>query len=118
MQDFNISRTQDVNFYLKKGDTFYFDFQVQYNDVGVDLSAYTSAKMQVRETELSSAVLTYSSSGGTINIENLAAGQIIINGSTASIQSNHYYYDLELRNDATVETVISGKFILEHDYTY
>lgn len=108
------------NVEMKRGDTFYRNIQIQYKGIPVNLTAYNSAKMQVRESELNEAVLTLSSEEGTINIENLEAGQIILNAQTDSIEfANHYYYDIELRNDDnnTTHTVVTGKFILSDDYT-
>jgi hypothetical protein len=117
-QNFN-TRCADVQFSIVRGDTFYYNLQVQDQDLnGIDLSEYTSAKMQVRENEYSNPVLTLSSSGNTIDISNLVAGQIILNAQTSSIiNANHYYYDLQLSNNTKVETVMKGKFIVIQDVT-
>lgn len=117
MQNYNISKCADLPLSIKRGDTFYLNFIVKYNDEAVDLSAYTSAKMQARESEYSNAVLTYSSTGGTIDISHFNAGQIIINGSTDDIATGQYYYDIELSNNNFTETVVSGKLIIDDDYT-
>jgi hypothetical protein len=118
MQKFN-SRCADVQFSIVRGDTFYYNLQVQdQGGNGVDLSTYTSAKMQVRENEYSDPVLTLSSSGGTIDISNIGAGQIILNSPTESVtNANHYYFDLQLSNNNIIETVMSGKFIFKQDVT-
>ncbi|SKC53429.1 hypothetical protein [Ohtaekwangia koreensis] len=117
MQNYNISKCADLPLSIKRGDTFYLNFIVKYNDEAVDLSSYTIAKMQARENEYSSPVLTYSSSGGTIDISYLNAGQIIINGITDDVPTGQYYYDIELSNDNFIETVVSGKLIIDDDYT-
>jgi hypothetical protein len=118
MQSFNISKTANVDFYIKRGDTFYFNFQVQDdNGIGVDLSAYLSAKMQVKENEYSSSVLNFSSTGGTIDISHLNAGQVILSSPTSTITANQYFYDLELSNNNFKETVMSGKIFFENDFS-
>lgn len=117
MQRFN-SRCADVQFNLVRGDTLYFNFQVQDSaGNGVDLSAYDFAKMQLRENEYSEPVLTLTSTGGTIDISNISAGQIIINTQTNTVDSTNYYYDFELSNDEIIETVMTGKVIFKNDYT-
>jgi hypothetical protein len=117
-QLFNISKTANVDFYIKRGDLFYFNFAVRENENFIDLSSYTHAVMQVKENEYSSSVLTLSSSGSTIDIQNLVAGQIIINSPTTNLVSGVYYYDLELRdNTYLTETVMSGKIFVDCDYS-
>lgn len=116
--DFNISKTAIKDFYVKRGDTFYFDFQVlDQDDNAVDLSDYTSAKMQVKKNENATSVLTLTSSGGTIDISNLDSGQIVLSASTSSVVANTYYYDLELSNTNFIQTVMSGKMFVDNDYT-
>ena len=120
MQNFNISRTAAVNLTMKRGDTLYFNFQVQLNGSAVALDNYTYAKMQVRSDINTSPVLTLVSTGAspTIDISNLAAGQIIFSASTADIAANTYYYDCQLWNDDnTIETVIAGNLYIVDDFT-
>ena len=121
MELFNISKTAFVNFYIKRGDLFYFNFQVcDENNVPQDLSIYTSAKMQIRESEISNPVLTFTSTGSspTIIISNLSRGQIIISGATEPVSSNVYHYDLELKKTNNFkETCMSGKIFFDCDYT-
>ena len=121
MELFNISKTAFADFYIKRGDLFYFNFQVcDENNVQQDLSIYNSARMQIRESEILNPVLTFTSTGSspTINISNLSAGQIIISGATEPIVFNVYYYDLELkRTNNLKETCMSGKIYFDCDYT-
>jgi len=117
MQNYNVSKTADLPLSIKRGDTFYLNFVVKMNDVAIDLSAYTFAKMQARESEYSNAVLTYSSSGGTIDISHLDAGQVIITGDTDSVEAGQYYYDIQLSNDGFIETIVTGTLVVAYDYT-
>lgn len=113
-------KTGIKDYSLKLNDTFYSNIQVRFNDLPVDLSAYNYAVMQVRENENQNPVLEFTSTGATntIDISNLEAGQIIITGQTNTVEyAGQYYYDLELRNNNTYETVLTGKFLLENDYT-
>jgi hypothetical protein len=68
-------------------------------------------------TEIGDPVMTYSSTGGTINISNRGAGQFIISGSTSTISAGKYYYDFEVRRNNTYQTIMSGAFIVSPDYT-
>jgi hypothetical protein len=115
---FNISKTANVDFVIPKNDYFYFNCGVlDENDNQVDLSDYTSAKMQVRENEYADPVLTFTSSGGTIDISNLVAGQIILAQSTSGVVANTYYYDLELKNNTYRQTVMAGRFFVKSDFS-
>lgn len=116
MQTFT-TKTADLEITLKKGDTWYFNFLVKdQDDNSINLSGYTSAKLQLRESEFSTPALTLNSLGETIDISNLAAGQIIIN-SIMNIDAGVYYADFELSNNDRIETIFTAKINIEHDYT-
>lgn len=103
---------------IKKGDTLYTNFVYYRNGEAVNLSGYTSAIAQFRQTELSDSVLNLSSSGGTIDISNLAAGQIILNSPTTGVNAGQYYFDVQLKDDVNniTSTVRSGRITFIEDY--
>lgn len=103
---------------LKRGDTLYSNFVYYMNGQPVNLSGYTSAICQFRTNEYSDPVLSLSSTGGTIDLSNLAAGQIILNSPTDSVESGQYYFDIQLSDEVNniISTVRSGKIVFVQDY--
>ncbi len=125
---FSNSKTANVNFARKRGDSFYYGFQVSVLDKDtltkqpVDLSLYDVAKMKVRQYEYSPSLLEFTSTGdtNTIDISNSNVGIISISGAPLTLNVGHYLYDLELSSSASgiTETVIAGKFIIENETTF
>lgn len=116
----DLSKAYNLNLSARRGDTFSSVFTVRdENNNAVDLSAYTSAKMQLKETEYSDAVATFTNSGTTyvINLDDLATGIIEVSATILNVTANTYLYDLELRNDTNTETIIYGKFKVVDDIT-
>jgi hypothetical protein len=119
MSDYRVSKTANANLYFTNGDTFYFSFSVKYNDVAIDLSIYTRAKMQVKENEFSDPLINFTHTGITYNIDitNASAGQITITAPSIVLANGTYIYDLQLSNSNTIETIMSGNIILENQVT-
>ena len=115
-------RTALTDFEVIKGDTFtsIIQFTDENTNQPVDLSTYTTAKLQLKETESSEALLTFHSTGAT--------NQIILSGSSLGIITikttagitltpYSYLYDLQLSNVNTIETIAKGKFKIIQDIT-
>jgi hypothetical protein len=113
------TRCADVDIVQKAGDTMNMVFQIRFEDQTVNFGDYTSALMQIRSYEGADVSLQFSSTGAThfINIDELASGQFAIEGDI-DLETGHYYYDLQLSNVDVTETIMSGKFIVEPDYSY
>jgi len=115
----NLSKAYNLNLQARRNDTFTTTITVKENGSVVDLSSYTSAKMQLKETELSDSVATFANTGTSynINISNLSIGEIAVSASTLQVLPNTYIYDLELRNSTQTETIVYGKFYVVDDVT-
>jgi hypothetical protein len=117
--DFRVSKTSNANLYFTNGDSFSFNFIVKYDDQAIDLSQYTKAKMQIKANEFGAALLTFTNTGSTYNIDisNLPQGQIIITAPSLLLDNGSYLYDLQLYNNNTIETIMSGIITLENQVT-
>ena len=117
----NINKTATVDLKSKQNDSINYSIQILDENLNaVNFSGYTIAKMQLKENEFSTAIVTFHSTGSTyqIDISHLNNGTFILKANnTSAIPAGSYRYDVELSNATTKETVIEGQFQIESDIT-
>src|SRR5258708_20216401 len=116
----NISPAATIDFISKKNDSINFNFTVtDKNDVAVDFSGYTFAKMSLKTNELATEVISFSSTGSTYQIEftDSSRGNFTIKCDSLSVPANEYLYDFQLINASQQVTVMQGRFNVIEDIT-
>jgi hypothetical protein len=107
------------NFTLDQGSVF--SINLIYNDSSgnpIDLTGQT-ARMQIRRTFSSAAVLTLTSPSDGIVITPLT-GNILVTATTAQtsdLESGFFVYDLELNNQGVVDRIIQGTITVSPQVT-
>ncbi|MFN7654904.1 MAG: hypothetical protein ACK5PC_16805 [Cyclobacteriaceae bacterium] len=115
-------RTAELNFEAIKNDSINLPVQFLDEDTNlpVDLSTYTSAKLQIKESELNSNLLFEFTSTGATNqllINQLNIGIITLKCPSLNLNGQVYVYDLQLKNNTDVETIAKGQFTIIGDIT-
>lgn len=102
--------TEDLVFY--QGATFDHEYTLSADGVAVDLSSYTTAKMQVRTTaDAADALVTLTTAGGGIVIGGVAGTvEIIVTDElTAALSAGSAVYDLDLyHTNGSVYKIMRG----------
>lgn len=103
-----------------QNDLFSFPFTVcddQKNPI--NLSSYTSAKMQVRDSETGSMIVCFSNTGSTysIDITGRATGYYVVFTNCLSISPGNYVYDFEVKNSVQRLTICGGKYTVLSEIT-
>lgn len=119
----NLSKTAYQDLKIVKGDSFIYPFQYQIASngewLGVDLSEFDFARMQIR---INNQLITeFNSTGSTniIDISELNIGIIRINGNLPDeISSGEYEYDIELSNNIKVQTIGTGRLVVTDEKTF
>lgn len=120
MATINLSPTVLIDLITKKQDRIDFDFSVtDEQDSPINLSGYTSAKLTIRNNELTSEVISFTNTGTTyqIDISGLGSGEIVVSCDSLAIDAGDYYYDLQLSNATQIITVMAGKFTVTDQIT-
>lgn len=120
MATINISPTVQLDLTAIENDTLNFSFQVlDDNSNPVNFSGYTSAKLTVKSNELTSELISFSSTGSTylIDISARNIGSFTVKCNSLAIPSSTYQYDFEVKNASQRITVMTGKFIVRSNIT-
>lgn len=106
------------NIVIEQGATWNFNFRVETDGVGWNLTDYT-ARMQVRESTASTTKLLDLPVDGTINLT--STGHVSINVSadtTADLPAGRWVYDFELESvGGEVTRLLEGRFIVSPEVT-
>ena len=107
------------NIICPQGTTYDVQFTYKINKFPVDVTGY-SARMQVRETHISSNTLVSLTNGSGITLGGTAGTiDILISAATtAGFTPNAYVYDLELVSaNGTVTRMLEGSFTVTPEVT-
>ena len=107
------------NIICPQGATYDVQFTYKINKFPVDVTGY-SARMQVRETHISSNTLVSLTNGSGITLGGTAGTiDILISAATtAGFTPNAYVYDLELVSaNGTVTRMLEGSFTVTPEVT-
>lgn len=111
-------RKADLDLSVISNDTLNASFQlIDETDQPVNLASYTGASMMVKSDEYSLPILTLTSSNNSIDLSQLALGIIKLYSPILSLNAGQYLYDVELRNNNTIETIAGGYFNVSFDIT-
>jgi len=120
MPTINISPTVTLDLIAKANDQVSFPFVVLDDSSSpVNFSGMTNAKMTLKDNELLSEVISFSSTGTTytIDISNRTLGALTVNCNSLAIPADEYFYDFQVGNTTNKITVMQGKFIVMSDIT-
>ena len=104
--------TTNQNFDMVRGDTFVFCFEVS-NLENID-HIFFSCKTKQTDT---SYAFQKTLEDGIYNIEGYKYGVRIAPEDTENLNVGTYYYDLEIRSNSDVYTLLNGQLTLEQDIT-
>lgn len=109
----------NYNLVVKQGDTFIWNFRVETNGVGWNLSDY-SAKMQVRESQFATSAMIDATELNYITMtENGHVNVTVPSSVMADIPSGRFLYEFELISSGNEDgTLLEGNFIVEAQVSY
>lgn len=106
--------------FFLENDLVNFPFQVLGDDNNpVSFSGFTAAKMTIRNNELTSEIISFTSTGSTyqIDISNMATGTFVIKCNSFQVASGSYLYDFEVSNATQKQFIMAGKIIVKQNLT-
>jgi len=119
--DIFINHTATLDLTAIRNDSLDYTFELlDEENNAVNFSAYTGAKMSLKTDEYSTAVVTFTSTGATyqIDMSQKADGKIrVVANNTTAISTGVYLYDLELYSTTIRETIVQGKITVVPDIT-
>jgi|SRR5579859_1621268 len=116
----NISPTVTVDLVTKRNDLVSFPFSVlDDNSNPVNFSGFTAAKLTIKNNELGTEVISFSSTGATyqIDISSRSVGKFTISCNALAVTADEYVYDFQVSNSAKAQTLMQGKFIVVDEVT-